>query len=97
VVLLTFPTRRSSDLLDRVEIGRIGWQEPEPCACGHYHLADGGRLVRAEIVHDDDVARFEHRRELLLDIGAEALAVNRPVEDARGDRKSTRLNSSHVK
>src|SRR3546814_14572684 len=44
---------------------------------------DGDRLVGAEIVHDDDVAGFEHGHELLLDIGPEALAVDRPVEDAR--------------
>lgn len=60
-------------LLDRVEIGRVGWQVPERCSGCAYHLPDGGRFVRAEIVHDGDVARFEHRHELLLDIGAEAI------------------------
>ena len=45
--------------------------------------AHGCRLVAAEIVHDDDVAGFEHRHELLLDIGPEAFAVDRPIEDAR--------------
>lgn len=70
-------------LLDRVEVGRVWWQEPEPCACSHDHLADGGRLVRAQIVHHDDVAGLEHWHELLLDPGTEAFAVDRPVEDAR--------------
>jgi hypothetical protein len=70
-------------LLDRVEIRRVGRQVPEPGACGADHLPDGGRLVGTEIVHDDDVARLEHGHELLLDIGSEALAVDRPVEDAR--------------
>ncbi|KXF76422.1 hypothetical protein ATN84_16260 [Paramesorhizobium deserti] len=70
-------------LLDRIEVGRVWGQIPEPCAGGFDHLPDGGRLVRAEIVHDDDVARFKHQHELLLDIGAEALAVDRSVEDAR--------------
>ena len=46
-------------------------------------LAQGGGLVAAEIVHDDDVAGLEGRNELLLDIGAEAFAVDRAVEDAR--------------
>jgi hypothetical protein len=41
--------------------------------------------VGAEVVHDDDVARLQHRDELLLDIGAEALAVDRSVEDTRSD------------
>lgn len=34
-------------------------------------------------VHDDDIAGFEHGHELLFDIGPEALAVDRSVEDAR--------------
>lgn len=73
-------------LLDRVEVGRVWRQIPEPGACGADHLPDGGRLVGAEIVHDDDVAGLEHWHELLLDIGAEALAVDRPIEDARGGK-----------
>src|SRR5690606_1254793 len=47
------------------------------------HLPDGGRLVRAEVVHDDYVARFEDRHEQLFDIGTEALSVDRSVEYAR--------------
>ena len=70
-------------LFDRVEVGRVGRQVPEPGADGADHLPDGGRLVGAEIVHDDDVTGFEHGHELLLDIGPEALAVDRSIEDAR--------------
>jgi hypothetical protein len=33
--------------------------------------------------HDDDIAGLKHRHELLLDPGSEALAIDRPVEDAR--------------
>ena len=39
--------------------------------------------MAAEIVHDDDVAWLEDRDELLFDVGAEAFAVDRAVEDAR--------------
>ena len=39
-------------------------------------------LVAAEIVHDDDVARTEGGHQELLDIGAKAGAVDRPVNDA---------------
>jgi hypothetical protein len=39
-------------------------------------------LVGAEIVEDDDVARLEGRREDLFAIGAEAFAVDGPVEQA---------------
>ncbi|ESY15373.1 TRm2011-2 protein [Mesorhizobium sp. LNJC394B00] len=37
-------------------------------------------------IHDDDVAGLEHWHELLLDIGPEALAVDRSIEDARGSK-----------
>ena len=43
-------------------------------------------LWDAEIVHDDDVAGLQTGDELLLDIGAEALAVDRPVEDTRSGK-----------
>jgi hypothetical protein len=40
-------------------------------------------LWAAEIVQDDDVAGLQDRHELLLDIGAEILAVDRSIEDTR--------------
>ena len=40
--------------------------------------------MASEIVHDDNVAGLEDRQELLLDVGAEAFAVDRTVEHARG-------------
>ena len=47
-------------LLDRIEIGRIRGQIPEPRPGGADELADGNRLVGPEIVHDDDVTWFEN-------------------------------------
>jgi hypothetical protein len=42
--------------------------------------------MAAEIVQDDDVAGLQDWRELLFNIGAEAFAVDRPIEDAgRGE------------
>ena len=38
--------------------------------------------MRAEIVEDHDVARLEGGREELFDIGVEAFAVDRPVDQA---------------
>lgn len=70
-------------LLDRVEAGRVWRQIPEPGAGGADCLTDSSRLVGAEIVHDNDVAGLEHWHELLFDLGAEALAVDRSIEDAR--------------
>jgi len=42
--------------------------------------ADGAAAMRAEIVHDDDVARLQGRDENLVDVEAEALAVDRSLE-----------------
>lgn len=46
--------------------------------------------MAAEIVPDDDVAGPEHWHELLLDIDAEALPIDRAVEDARAVSRSQR-------
>ena len=71
-------------LLDRIEVGRVGRQIPQPRTRGVDEASERGRLVAAEIIHDDDVAGLEDRNELLLDIGPEAFAVDWAVEDARG-------------
>jgi hypothetical protein len=68
-------------LFDRIKIGRVRRQIPEPCAGRPDGAPDGCGLVAAEIVHDDDVAFAQGWRELLFDVGAEAFAVDRPVED----------------
>ena len=68
-------------LFDRIEVGGVWRQVPEPSTSVADHLTDGDRLVGAEIIHHDDVAGFEHRYELLLDIGAKALTVDRSIED----------------
>jgi hypothetical protein len=70
-------------LLDRIEVGRVWRQIPEPCAGRFNQAAQGGRLVTTEIVHDDDVARLKLRNENLLNIGSEAFAVDGAVEQAR--------------
>ena len=36
------------DLLDRIEVGAVGWQEEEPCACGPDRAAHCLSLVTAE-------------------------------------------------
>jgi hypothetical protein len=71
------------DLLDGIEIGAVGRQEEELGACGTDGAADGLALVTAEIVEDDDVTRPEDGHEDLLDVGEEALAVDRTIDDAR--------------
>lgn len=64
-------------------------KEPETGAGITDDLPHGIRLVRAQIVHDDDVARLEDGDHLLLDIRTEALPVYRSVKDARGGQTVT--------
>lgn len=47
--------------------------------------ADRAPFMRAEIIHNDDIAGLQCRHQHRLDIGAEALAVDRPVDDAGRD------------
>ena len=59
------------------------WGRKIRCAPG---AADGapdcGSFVAAEIVHDHDLPGLERGDEKLFDIGSEAWAIDRPVEDA---------------
>jgi hypothetical protein len=73
-------------LLDRVQIGTVGWQVKQSGTGGFNRLADPGDLVGTEIVHDDDVATCQRGNQHLLDIGKERLAVDRSIEHARGDQ-----------
>ena len=73
-------------LLDRVEIGRVWRQEPEPCAGRPDGMTDGCGFVATQIVHDHDVAGPQGWEQLLTNIGAEAFTVDWAVEDTwRGE------------
>ena len=82
--------------LDRVQVGGVLGQEEEPRAGGADGLADRGALVRAEIVHDDDVAGPERRHQDLLDVEPEALAVDRAVEEPGASTRSQRSAARKV-
>lgn len=69
-------------LFDRVEVGRVWRQVPEPGASSLDHLPDSLRLVASEIVENDDVALAQGWQEKVLHISAEAFAVDRAIEDA---------------
>src|ERR1700730_18590960 len=71
------------DLFDRVEIGAIGRQEEQPCACGPDRGTNGSALVAAEIIQDDDVAWPKRWDENFFDVETEGLAVDRTVENPR--------------
>jgi len=67
--------------LDGVEVGTIGRQEQDqgaPCLNG---LLGGLALVCRQIIHDDDVAFGEGRREFFLHIGLEDAPVHRGIDD----------------
>ena len=52
--------------------------------------ANGAPFMAAEVVHDDNVAWGENGEENLLDISAEACAIDRSVDDAgRGELVAT--------
>src|SRR5690606_41282478 len=85
--LLSFPTRRSSDL--RQQVGLVQYQQRlEPGLFGGHQVAVDQVAERlGQGSEDDDQA---------VDIGRHRLELA-PMVRAVEDRKSTRLNSSHVK
>ncbi len=73
-------------LLDGIEVGRVFRQEPQLGAGGPDGLADGPGFVAAKVIHYYDVTWLQRRHKDLLDVGAEAVAIDRAVEDAwRGE------------
>ena len=49
-------------LFDRVEVGRVWRQVPEPGGSSLDHLPDSSRLLTSEIVENDDVAFAQGRK-----------------------------------
>ena len=82
--------RLCEDLLDRVEVGRVGRQEQQPSPSAPDGRAHGRVFVARQVVHDDDVAGRERRHEALLDIVGKALpAHHRRRTDAQHRRHRT--------
>ena len=69
--------------LDGIEVRAVGWRVPECGPGGLEGPLDAGDLVGPEVVGDDDVAGVQGRHQDLVDVGAEALAIDRAVEDPR--------------
>ncbi len=69
--------------LDGIEVRAVGWPVPEGGPGGLDGALDAGDLVGPEIVGHDDVAGLQGRHQDLFDGGAEALAIDRAVEDPR--------------
>jgi len=58
--------------LDRIEVGRIGWQIPHLGADGLDCFVHALDPVGAQVVHEHGIAIAQRRREYLLDVGEEA-------------------------
>jgi hypothetical protein len=71
------------DLLDRIQIGRVFGQEEQFGARRSDRPPNGLSFVAAEIIHHDDVSRQKRGRQHGLDVGFEALAVDRTVKNPR--------------
>ena len=72
-------------LLDHIEVWRVGGQE-ELGFGGADRGANGAALMAAEGCPNDNVVRREDGRENLLDISAEACAIDRSVDDIKAVR-----------
>ena len=67
-------------VLDRVEVGRVGRQKPEPGTCRVDRSTDAGNLVGGQIIHHDGLAWSQGGDEHLLDIREESRAVHWPIK-----------------
>ena len=70
--------------LDRIEIGRIGWQIQQPCAGGLDQLAHTGYFMRGQVIHHHAVPRAELRAQHLLQVGQEHISVRGCLDTHRG-------------
>ena len=67
-------------LFDRIEIRTVRRQKPEMRAGTLDGRADVGVFVHGEVVEDDDIPGPQRGHEHLLDVGAKARGVDRPIE-----------------
>src|SRR5665213_4272393 len=74
----------------RIEVGTVRRQIAEFGATGLDSLPDASDLVGGQIVHDDDGAWAQGRRQHLLDPGEEALSVHRTVQKHRRNKARKR-------
>ena len=69
--------------LDRIEVRRIRRQVTQRRADGFDGFLHTLNLMSRNIVHDDNVATLEGRRQALLDISKKDLAIERPLDHHR--------------
>ena len=69
------------DLFNRVQIGRVFWQEEKLGADRADELANCLAPVAAEVVQDDDIAGSKDGQQNLLDIGTKAHTIDWPFDE----------------
>ena len=72
-------------LFDGVEVGAVGREEAQGCACRLDPFAYRCPFVARQVVHDDDVTGPQFRHEHLGDIGFEPVSVDRTIQHHRRD------------
>ena len=77
-------------VLNRIEVRAIGRKVEKAGARRFDPLVRFLPLVARQIVHDDDIALAQLRREDALDIGLEGESVDRPVQHERRDQAACR-------
>ena len=66
-------------LLNGIEVGRIGWKIPQRCAGRFNQFSDTSDLVAGEIVHHDDVAGCQCRRQHLSHVHHKGVSIHGTV------------------
>ena len=70
---------------DRVKVWRVGRQIQPLCAGGIEAISHAGDLVSGEDVHDDDISETERSDQPLIDISAQAIAIDGAINDPWSD------------
>ena len=70
-------------LLDGVQVRAVGRQIPQRSACPINGRLDPDDLVRAQVVHNHDVARAQLRHQKLLHPGQKRISIDRPGQHQR--------------
>ncbi len=84
------------DLLNRVQVGRIGGQEQPMCASGFNGVSHRLALAASQIIEHDHIAGAKRRRQELFDVAAEYLTIDRPVDHAWAPIRSWRRAARKV-
>jgi len=71
------------DLLNRIEVWRVGRREQSFCAYRLDQFARGVALLGCEVVHDDDIAGRQLANQKQFDLSVEDRASHRARDDQR--------------